>query len=203
MSERRNPENSTPNDLIDEWEWPYLQTIYESLLKTLRTQAEDSAALNEYLEDARELDIGDFSDDEVFFKLTLSVFSAGFNWSTVMKYRDDLQRAFGEHEQTANYDEEDIQRLLSNDSLIRHERKIRATVDNAITFGHIVEEHGSFAAYLDGFRTTEETLDTVQERFDYVGSEVSREFLKEIGFTPIVKRDVHVRRIINRIGLVT
>ena len=48
----------------------------------------------------------------------------------------------------AEYTEEDIQRIMKTEGMIRSERKIRAVIHNAQCFMKVREEFGTFSDYL-------------------------------------------------------
>lgn len=171
-------------------------------MQTLERGAADEERLHDHFDELRNQDYHDLTDEAIFEHLIASVFSSGFSWDKYLAFAPRLREVFGEYEQAAQYDEADIQRLLNDDSLIRHEGKIRAMVGNAQTFSRLTESHGSFAAYLDTFDDPDATIEAVQSQFGFLGPETTREFLKEIGYANVIKRDVHVKRIVARLGLV-
>ncbi len=69
----------------------------------------------------------------LFERLTLEAFQSGLSWLTVLKKREAFREAFSgfDPERVAAFDESDIQRLLSDASIIRNRAKIEATVQNA------------------------------------------------------------------------
>ena len=78
---------------------------------------------------------GTRTDDEtaMFEALTLGVFEVGLSWSTVFRKRDAFRRAFHGFNvgQVAAMTEQDVNRLMQDASIIRNQRKIQATIDNA------------------------------------------------------------------------
>ena len=48
----------------------------------------------------------------------------------------------------AAYGPDDLERLFEDRSIVRNRRKIAATVENARTMLDLIQEHGSFHAYL-------------------------------------------------------
>lgn len=69
----------------------------------------------------------------LFERISLEAFQAGLSWATILRKRDAFRRAFDNfHPDTvAEYDETDVERLLSNSEIVRNEQKIRATITNA------------------------------------------------------------------------
>lgn len=69
----------------------------------------------------------------VFERLSLEGFQSGLSWLTVLRKREAFRRAFEgfDPERVAAYGEEEVQRLLADDGIIRNRRKIEATIGNA------------------------------------------------------------------------
>jgi DNA-3-methyladenine glycosylase I len=72
-------------------------------------------------------------DQKLFESLILESFQSGLSWITILKKREYFRRAFDDFnaEKIANYDEKDIQRIISNKNIIRNRLKIEATIQNA------------------------------------------------------------------------
>lgn len=89
-------------------------------------------------------------DRTLFEKMCLEGFQAGLSWLTILRKRENFRAAFAnfEHEKIARFTETDIEHLLQNEGIIRHRGKIEATINNARLIPDIVEEFGSFAAYI-------------------------------------------------------
>lgn len=141
-------------------------------------------------------------DDYLFEKLILVIFSGGFRARIVDARWTSIKKAFDNFDvqKVANYDEEKITQLLNNQNIIRHAGKIRATVKNAKKVITIQRQYGSFSNYLVSFRNSLILAQHLVEEFDFLGRETVWDFLKDIGFEAI-KPDIHVRRILFRLGL--
>ncbi len=90
-------------------------------------------------------------DDRKFFEfLLLDAFQAGLSWLTILIKRDNFREAFDNfnYEKIAEYDENKIQNLLTNEGIIRNKLKIRSSVTNAQAFIKIIVEFGSFDKYI-------------------------------------------------------
>jgi DNA-3-methyladenine glycosylase I len=93
-------------------------------------------------------------DDRTHFEfLTLESAQAGLRWITVLKRRENYRKAYDhfQYEKVSNYSEKDVKRLMNNEGLIRYERKIRASINNAKKFMDIRNEFGSFDHYIWAF----------------------------------------------------
>ena len=91
------------------------------------------------------------ADDNGYLEeLTKAVFRAGFSWKVVHDRWPGFQSAFDgfDIDQVAAYDERDLDRLLSDERIVRNGRKIEATIYSARSMKELIEEHGSFRAYL-------------------------------------------------------
>jgi DNA-3-methyladenine glycosylase I len=144
-------------------------------------------------------------DDRVLFEfLILEGAQAGLSWNTILKKRENYQNALDgfRPEKIARYGARDVQRLLSNDGIVRNRLKIAATVENAKRFLDVREEFGSFDAYLWNFvrgkpiqncwrslaevpaRTVESDMmshDLLRRGFKFVGSTICYAFMQATG----------------------
>jgi DNA-3-methyladenine glycosylase I len=90
-------------------------------------------------------------DDSGYFEeLTKAIFQAGFSWRVIRDKWPNFQQAFNGFEipTVAGYGEPDIERLVTEQGIVRNRRKIEATVHNARVMWDLIQEHGSFFAYL-------------------------------------------------------
>jgi DNA-3-methyladenine glycosylase I len=89
-------------------------------------------------------------DTELFERLALEGFQAGLSWSTILRKRDAFRSAFGGFDPAvvAGFGRDDRARLLADERIVRNRAKIDATIANAGRLLELVDEHGSFAAYL-------------------------------------------------------
>jgi DNA-3-methyladenine glycosylase I len=74
-----------------------------------------------------------YDESAMFEALTLGVFEAGLSWSIVFGKRDSFRRAFHGFNvaEVAAMTDEDVDRLVRDQTIIRNRAKIRATLDNA------------------------------------------------------------------------
>lgn len=89
-------------------------------------------------------------DQQLFEFLILEGAQAGLSWITVLKKRENYREAFQNFDiqRVANYDEDDIARLMSNAGIIRNQLKIKSAIKNAQGVLNIIKEFGSFDAYI-------------------------------------------------------
>ena len=141
-------------------------------------------------------------DDLLFERLIKTIFSGGFNSTIVSEKWSNIRKVFDDFDiiKIADYDEEKINQIISTPSIIKNERKIGATVSNAKKITEIQAKYGSFANYLESFANPLLLANDLTEEFEFIGRETVWDFLKSVGFEAI-KPDVHVRRILFRLGL--
>jgi DNA-3-methyladenine glycosylase I len=102
-------------------------------------------------------------DDRIHFEfLILEAAQAGLNWLTILKKREGYRKAFKNFDpaKVAQFDEEDVHRLLQNQDIIRNRLKIAAAVNNAQMFLKIQKEFGSFDNYIWHFVDNKPVVNT-------------------------------------------
>lgn len=88
-------------------------------------------------------------DDRLLFeKLSLEGFQAGLAWITILRKREAFRQAFAgfDLEKVAAMGDVDIARLRENAGIVRHEGKIRSTINNARRALEVADEFGSLGA---------------------------------------------------------
>jgi 3-methyladenine DNA glycosylase Tag len=124
-------------------------------------------------------------DADYFERMHKSIFSAGLNWSVVEKKWPSFKKPFAAFspDKVAKFTEADVKKLMKDEGLIRNEKKIRATIDNAKEFVRIRAEFGSFKKYIGTFGKDESRLQSdLQARFRHLGPSSSRTFLWSVGY---------------------
>lgn len=143
-------------------------------------------------------------DQKLFEFLVLDAFQAGLSWKTILHKRENFRRAFDNFDaaKIALYNEDKIQELIVDASIIRNRGKIRSTVRNAQLFLDVQQEFGSFDAYIwqfTNFRTIENNFDKnsdipaktaqsdamskdlMKRGFKFVGSTICYAFMQAAG----------------------
>ncbi len=127
-------------------------------------------------------------DSELFGRLILEINQAGLSWTTILKKQENFRSAYSQFDirTVAAYSEEDIQRLLSDVGIIRNKLKVRAAVNNAQALLKIIDDFGSFDAWLAANhpKSKEEWTKLFKKTFTFVGGEIVNEFLMSIGYLP-------------------
>lgn len=93
-------------------------------------------------------------DDKKHFEyLLMEVMQCGLNWLMILKKREILRTCFDNFDYNiiARYDENDIERIIKTDGMIKSKRKIEAIINNAKCFLEIRDEFTSFDSYLWSF----------------------------------------------------
>ncbi|HLR92371.1 MAG TPA: DNA-3-methyladenine glycosylase I [Atopostipes sp.] len=143
----------------------------------------------------------EYEDQKIFKWLSLEIFHIGLSWQLVLSKYKHFMEAFDqfEVETVASYDKNKIDNLMKNPNIIRYQRKIEATINNANRFMEVQKEFGSFSKYIWSFsnhqqivRNSDEQLtrsalsdqvtkDLKMRGFQFVGSVTIYSFLQAIG----------------------
>lgn len=86
-------------------------------------------------------------DDRILFEyLILEGMQAGLSWTTIMRKREAMDKAFDHFDLEAilSYDDKKIDSLMANPAIIRNRRKLEALSKNAKAFKAVQEEWGLF-----------------------------------------------------------
>lgn len=88
-------------------------------------------------------------DIRLFEKICLEGFQSGLSWLTILRKRPAFREAFDGFNPAvvANYGEADVSRLLGDTGIVRHQGKIRSTINNAARALELTDECGTLAAY--------------------------------------------------------
>ena len=94
-----------------------------------------------------------YSDQILFEFLILESAQAGLSWITVLRKRENYRKAFAnfDAQKVAEYTEQDVERLLMDQGIIRNRLKINSAINNARLFMEIQQNIGSFSNYIWGF----------------------------------------------------
>ena len=143
-------------------------------------------------------------DHRLFEFLVLEGAQAGLSWETILKKRDNYRKAFNgfDARRIAKYDDQKIERLLSDPGIIRNRLKIGAAIQNAKSFLAVQKEFGSFDAYIWQFvngkpkinklRSPADVLaetpesqamskDLIRRGFKFVGPTICYAFMQAVG----------------------
>ena len=84
-----------------------------------------------------------------FEYLMLEVMQCGLSWQTVINKREIFRECFDNFDfaKIAEYNENDIERIMNTKGMIKSSRKIAAVINNAKCFRQNIKEFGSFCNY--------------------------------------------------------
>ena len=133
-----------------------------------------------------------FDDNKQFEFLVLESAQAGLSWITILRKRENYRKAYDDFNpiSVASYDEEKVQELMRNEGIIRNERKIRASINNAGRFLEIQKEYGSFCDYIwrfvahepiKNFWTSEAEVPAKTELSEEISLDMKRRGFKFLG----------------------
>ncbi len=92
-------------------------------------------------------------DGKLFEFLVLESAQAGLSWITILRKREGYRKALGKCDagKAARMTDDDVERLMHFDGLVKNRLKIKATITNARLFLAVQEEFGSFRDYTLSF----------------------------------------------------
>lgn len=136
-------------------------------------------------------------DNRLFEKLSLEGFQSGLAWITILRKRPAFRDAFDQFDimKVARYGEVDVTRMLGDAGIVRHQGKIRSTINNAQRSLEVVDEFGSLGALIWSFEpeprpptwdaTTPESValakDLKRRGFSFVGPTTAYAFMQAMG----------------------
>ena len=92
-------------------------------------------------------------DGKLFEFLVLESAQAGLSWITILRKREGYRKAFCGFDagKVARMTDDDVERLMHFDGIVKNRLKIKATITNARLFLAVQEEFGSFRDYTLSF----------------------------------------------------
>ncbi len=92
-------------------------------------------------------------DQKQFEFLMMEAMQCGLSWDLMIKKREIFRRCFDnfDYDLIAGYNDNDIDRIMNIEGMIRSRRKIEAIINNARCFQEIRKEFGSFCNWLWAF----------------------------------------------------
>lgn len=125
------------------------------------------------------------TDDRLLFeKICLEGFQAGLSWLTILNKRENFRSAFAgfDPEVVARFDDGEVIRLLGDAGIVRHEGKIRSTINNATRAIALADEFGSLRSYFWSWAPEEEPPPSNIPAVTSVSTALSKD-LKQRGWT--------------------
>jgi len=95
---------------------------------------------------------------KLFARLCLEAFQSGLSWLTILRKRNAFRAAFADFRiaAVARFGSEEVERLLCDEGIVRNRRKVDAAIHNAERTLDVIDEYGSFAAFLWTFKPAEQ-----------------------------------------------
>ena len=156
-------------------------------------------------------------DHRLFEKVCLEGFQAGLSWLTILRKRENFRTAFAgfDPERVAGFDESDVARLLDDAGIVRHEGKIRSTINNAGRALELISDQGSLSDYFWSWAepemsppeeipaTTETSTalskDLKRRGWSFVGPTTVYAFMQAMGLVNDHLAGCHVREVCARV----
>ena len=93
-------------------------------------------------------------DIDLYEKICLEGFQAGLSWLTILRKRESFRKAFRGFDPkiVAKFNQRDVNRLIKDESIVRHRGKIEAAINNAQATLKVQKDFGSLATFVWGFR---------------------------------------------------
>ena len=149
-------------------------------------------------------------DRRLFEKLCLEGIQAGLSWITILRKREAFRKAFRQFEipAVARFTKRDVEKLLTDEGIVRHRGKIEATINNAKQALKMIETRGSLAAFFwqfepsrarkfdakrgvsDESKQMSKTLK--KEGWRFVGPTTCYSFMQAMGMTNDHHPDCHI-----------
>lgn len=166
----------------------YFVSKKTNIVKRCKWCNENNSLYVEYHD--KEWCVPNFDDKYLFEMLILESFQAGLSWECILNKRKNFKIAYDDFniDKIVNYDEDKINRLLSNDKIIRNKLKIRASINNAKIFKNIQKEYGSFYNYLILFTNNKlfyEVNKTKNDLSDLISKDLVKRGMRFVGSTII------------------
>lgn len=136
-------------------------------------------------------------DRKLFEKLSLEGFQSGLSWITILRKREAFREVFEgfDIERVSRFGNGDVARLLDDARIVRHQGKIRSTINNAQRSLDVIDDLGSLGALVWSFEpesvpptleaTTPESLALAKELkrrgFTFVGPTTAYAFMQAMG----------------------
>lgn len=153
----------------------------------------------------------------LFEFLVLEGAQAGLTWMTILRRRENYRKAFDDFDpvKVAAYGPKDINRLLSDEGIIRNRLKIESAITNARAFLKVQDEFETFDSYIwefvggkptaapmrescKLFTTSDEAVrmskDLKSRGFRFVGPTICYAFMEAVGMVNDHSRDCYRRK---------
>ncbi len=135
-----------------------------------------------------------YDDHHLFEHLILETFQAGLSWYTILAKRENFRTAFDNFDAMliSNYNDQKVNELMQNSSIIRSNGKIKAAINNSTLYLGCVQEFETFSKYIWQFTdhkivtnswNTLKELPATSAQSDAMSKDMKRRGFKYIGST--------------------
>jgi DNA-3-methyladenine glycosylase I len=93
------------------------------------------------------------NDRKLFEFLILDGMQSGLSWKIILNKRSSFKKAFDNFDpnKISSYKKNDVERLMSNEGIIRNKRKIESVINNAKRYLEVKKEFKTFDLYIWSF----------------------------------------------------
>ena len=169
---------------------------FDSIFQRAAQRKGGAAALEEILpEPVSDRSLKGRADSFYLAEMSKCVFRSGFVWQIIENKWPGFEEAFDGFDVSgcAMLSDEDLERLATDERIVRNAKKIQSIRANAQFVSDIRAEHGSFGAFLAGWPREDFVgmWDVLKTRGDRLGGQTGRFFLRFVGWdTPVLSEDV-------------
>jgi 3-methyladenine DNA glycosylase Tag len=124
--------------------------------------------------------------DRLLSVMTKCVFNAGFNWKVIEAKWDGFEAAFEGFDpgKLAFFGDEMLDRLVSDERIVRNGQKIKASLENARFVAEVESKEGGFGKFLASWPADDQTglMDLLNKRGARLGGATGQYFLRFAGW---------------------
>ena len=126
-------------------------------IREMAVARKGAAELEAALPGPPEVPLAEQPDDRVLAIFTRCIFQSGFSWKVIEAKWSGFEEAFHGFDpgRNAMMSDDDLDAHLKNKAIVRNGQKIVTVRDNAIFLTELAREHGSAAAYLGNWLTSD------------------------------------------------
>lgn len=141
-------------------------------------------------------DLAATPDDRTLAQMTRSIFQSGFVWKVIDAKWDGFEAAFDGFDppRVAFYSDEDFDRLMQDERIVRNGAKVQATLHNARYVADTSREHGGFGPFLANWPVSDQIglLDHFARNGKRLGGMTGQYVLRFLGWDAfILSNDVN------------
>ncbi|MBU3921423.1 MAG: DNA-3-methyladenine glycosylase I [Alphaproteobacteria bacterium] len=144
--------------------------------------------------------------DRLLSVMTRCVFNAGFNWKVIEAKWDGFEAAFEGFDpgKLAFFGDEMLDRLVSDERIVRNGQKIKASLENARFVAEVEAKEGGFGKFLANWPTGDQVglMDVLNRRGARLGGATAQYFLRFAGWDAWIASG-HVCAALVREGVLT